>query len=594
MPAISEETSFLFGPNATFLAELYERYLEDPASVDASWRSMFEGLEADGSAILAELRGPSWARTRRSVIGNGKEPHGRTNGAAAAAVAEQPDGDARAATTDSIRALMLIRAYRVRGHLYANLDPLGLHEPEYHPELDYRTYGFDESDLDRPIFIDNVLGLEYASLREILSVLHDTYCGKIGVEFQHIQDPEQKAWIQRRIEQPRNHTDFTERGKRAILERLTEAEVFEQFLDRKYVGTKRFGLEGGESLIPALEQIIKRGSQLGLEEMILGMAHRGRLNVLANVMGKSYTAIFSEFQGTPAHPEDVQGSGDVKYHLGTSSDREFDGKLIHLSLTPNPSHLEAVNPVVLGKVRAKQMQRRGNGSVQDARNKVMGVLLHGDAAFIGQGLVAETLTLSDLKGYRTGGTIHIVINNQIGFTTSPTEARSGPYCSDMADIVQAPVFHVTGDDPEAVVHVARIATEFRYEFNKDVVIDMYCYRRQGHNEADEPAFTQPQMYKKIAEHPTTRQIYARQLIEEGLLSDQESEAMIADFRTRLEVDFEASKNFKPNKADWLEGAWTGLSVAKGDDRRGQTAVPMEVLKEVGHALCTVPEDFNVN
>src|SRR5690606_26539597 len=348
------------------------------------------------------------------------------------------------------------------------------------------------------------------------------------------------------------------------------------------------------SLIPALEQIIKRGSQLGLEEMILGMAHRGRLNVLANVMGKSYTAIFSEFQGTPAHPEDVQGSGDVKYHLGTSSDREFDGKLIHLSLTPNPSHLEAVNPVVLGKVRAKQMQRRGNGSVQDARNKVMGVLLHGDAAFIGQGLVAETLTLSDLKGYRTGGTIHIVINNQIGFTTSPTEARSGPYCSDMAHIIQAPVFHVNGDDPEAVVHVARIATEFRYEFNKDVVIDMYCYRRQGHNEADEPAFTQPQMYTAIGQHPTTRHIYARQLIDEGLLSEQEAEAMIADFRTRLEADFEASKNFKPNKADWLEGAWTGLSVAKGDERRGKTAVPMDLLKEVGVALSTMPEDFNVN
>ena len=606
MSGIPEETSFLFGANATFIAELYGRYLEDPRSVDPSWIPLFEDLKRGDGAPVEALHGPSWGRERAAAVharrpgaGNGHAVEARGAGNGAAAVAEAvgaaDPAAVRAATLDSIRALMLIRAYRVRGHLIANLDPLGLHRIEYHPELDPEHYGFTDADLDRPIFIDNVLGLETASLREILAVLRETYCGNIGVEFQHIQDPVEKDWIQRRIEQPRNQTDFTERGKRAILERLTAAEVFEQFLDRKYVGTKRFGLEGGEALIPALEQIIKRGSQLGLEEAVIGMAHRGRLNVLANVLNKPFQAIFSEFQGNPAHPEDVQGSGDVKYHLGTSSGREFDGRTVHLSLTPNPSHLEAVDPVVLGRVRAKQMQRRDESdSVEASRAKVMAILLHGDAAFIGQGIVAETLTLSDLKGYRVGGTIHVIINNQIGFTTSPTEARSGPYASDTAHIVQAPVFHVNGDDPEAVVHVCRIATEFRYEFGKDVVIDMYCYRRQGHNEADEPAFTQPLMYKAIAQHPTTREIYARRLVDGGVVTQEEADGLVAEFRARLDRDFEASKGYKPNKADWLEGAWTGLSPATGEERRGNTAVALDLLREVGAAMTAIPADFNAN
>ncbi|MET4701549.1 2-oxoglutarate dehydrogenase E1 component [Constrictibacter sp. MBR-5] len=597
-----EELSFLFGGNAVFIAELYSRYVEDPGSVDPSWQAFFDDLRDDPQGTLAETRGPSWGRLKPSVIsGNGHAgangDAAKTGGAAAIAAAVGAAGDPaaiRQATLDSIRALMLIRAYRVRGHLYANLDPLGLHQPVHHPELDYAHYGFTEADLDRPIFIDGVLGLEMASLREIMAILYDTYCGSIGVEFQHIQDPVQKDWIQKRIEQPRNQTDFTERGKIAILERLTQAEVFENFLDRKYVGTKRFGLEGGESLVPALEQIIKRGSQLGLEALELGMAHRGRLNVLATVLGKPFHAIFSEFQGTPAHPEDVQGSGDVKYHLGTSSDREFDGRTVHLSLSPNPSHLEAVDPVVLGKTRAKQLQKMNGGPIEATRDKVMAVLLHGDAAFIGQGLVAETLTLSDLRGYRVGGTIHIVINNQIGFTTSPTDSRSGPYCSDMAHIIQAPVFHVNGDDPEAVVHVARIATEYRFQFKRDVVIDMYCYRRQGHNEADEPAFTQPLMYRAIGKHPTTRQLYAGKLVEEGLMQEGDADAMSAAFRERLEGEFEASKSYKPNKADWLEGAWSGLSAAKGEDRRGNTAASIELLREVGEAITRVPDDFNLN
>jgi len=583
MAVSSEADDFLHGGNALFITELCEQYLCDPASVDESWTAFFAELKSNGRADRAPAPA-AWGRMRPQVIGNGHDAAPEGNGAVA-----EPGEGGRQATHDSIRALMLIRAYRVRGHLYARLDPLGLHEPEHHPELDPATYGFDEDDWDRPIFIDGVLGREHATMREIEAALHDIYSSSIGVEFMHIQDPDQKAWIQRRIERPLNRTQFTERGRRAILERLTEAEVFEHFLDRKYIGTKRFGLEGGEALIPALEQIIKRGGEMGLEEAVIGMAHRGRLNVLANFMGKPFQAIFSEFQGLPANPEDVQGSGDVKYHLGTSSDREFDGNIIHLSLCPNPSNLEVVNPVVIGRARAKQEQRG-----DDDRDKVMPILLHGDAAFIGQGLVAETFELSELKGYKVGGTIHVVINNQIGFTTSPTDSRSSPYCSGMAQIVQAPVFHVNGDDPEAVVHVARIATEFRFRFKRDVVIDMYCYRRQGHNEADEPAFTQPIMYDAIDRHATTRAIYAGRLAAEGLLTEEEADGIVEDFRAKLDRDFEAANSYKPNKADWLEGAWSGIEVASEGDRRGSTAVPLDRLKAVGERLMDMPEGFNLN
>jgi 2-oxoglutarate dehydrogenase E1 component len=609
-----DHLSFLTGGNATFVAELYGRYLTEPTSVDTSWVGFFDDLKSEGVCI-DDLDVASWGRMRASVIepngpnGHGSNGHavngysvnGVTNGADATvvqakaqAVSVATHGSAdphaiRAATLDSIRALMMIRAYRVRGHLYAELDPLGLNPPGYHPELDYRSYGFTDADLDRTIFIDNVLGMETATLREIIEAVNGIYCGQIGVEFMHLQDPHEKAWIQQRIEEPRNQTEFTPLGRKTILERLTEAEAFEHFLDRRYVGTKRFGLEGGESLIPAMEQVIKRGSQLGMEELVVGMAHRGRLTVLTNVMGKSFTAIFSEFQGNSANPEDVQGSGDVKYHLGTSSDREFDGKIVHLSLTPNPSHLETVDPVVIGKVRAKQEQRNDK-----EREKVVPMLLHGDAAFIGQGVVAETFLLSDLKGYGVGGTIHIVTNNQIGFTTSPTDSRGGFYCTDLARSVMAPVFHVNGDDPEAVVHAARICTEFRFRFKKDVVLDIYCYRRQGHNEADEPAFTQPAMYKRIAEQPTTRTLYSARLVAEGLMSQEESDAMVASFRAKLDEDFESSKTYKPNKADWLEGAWSGLNAASGDDRRGATAVNADVLHEIAAKMTSVPDDFSLN
>lgn len=593
-----DPTQFLYSGNQVYVAELYERFLDDPHSVDHRWQEFFASLEDDARDLMTERRGASWAPSDAGVLNQGtletlseqmtagqQLAADRAQMAAPVASGRQ----VREATMDSIRALMLIRAYRVRGHLRANLDPLGLQEREENPELDPMSYGFQEKDLDRPIFINYVLGLEQATLREIMRVLEQTYCGSIGVEFMHIQDPDEKSWIQERIERIRNQPEFTVMGKKAILNRLIETEGFEKFLDKKFTGTKRFGLDGGESLVPAMEQIFKRGSQLGIEEIVLGMAHRGRLNVLANVMGKPFQAIFHEFQGGSSSPDDVGGSGDVKYHLGSSSDRVFDGRSVHLSLTANPSHLECVNTVCLGKVRAKQRQRNDS-----EREKVMALLLHGDAAFAGQGLVPEAFDLSNLRGYKTGGTIHIVINNQIGFTTNPKHSRSSPYCSDVAKVVAAPIFHVNADDVEAVVHVARIATEYRQKFKKDAVIDMICYRRHGHNEGDEPMFTQPLMYKKIGSHPTTREIYSQKLVRENVMSQNEVDQEMSDFLSHLDEDFEAASNYKANKADWLDGAWAGMSVASGEDRRGVTGVPLERLKEVGDGLTRIPDNFHLN
>ncbi|HEX9535418.1 MAG TPA: 2-oxoglutarate dehydrogenase E1 component, partial [Stellaceae bacterium] len=454
---------------------------------------------------------------------------------------------------------------------------------------DFRSYGFGDSDLDREIFIANLFGRERASLREIIAILRETYCGRIGVEYMHIQVPAERAWIQEKFEKRQSRPVLSARVKKEILRTLTQAETFERFLDRRYTGTKRFGIEGAESLMPALEAILYRGGELGIREFVIGMPHRGRLNVLANFVGKPFAAVFSEFQGYSTNPEHVHGSGDVKYHLGTSGDREGGGRTVHLSLAANPSHLEAVDPVVLGKVRAKQLQYGDS-----ERTQVAGILMHGDAAFAGQGLVAESLELSDLVGFCTGGTIHIIVNNQIGFTTAPSAARSSPYPSDVAKGVQAPILHVNGDDPEAVVEVARVATEFRHEFKKDVVIDLFCYRRHGHNETDEPAFTQPLMYRTITRHPTTRQIYAARLAEAGVLRDGEADAMATRFIAELETQFESAKSYRPNKADWLEGAWAGLEQALDNDRRGDTGVAGETLRQIGRGLVTVPEGFRLN
>ena len=599
MSELLRDPTFLSSANSAFLADLFARWAANPGSVDASWQEVFAAFGDDPHSIISGTNGASWA-PHKALIAEGADdtaapaqPKARAD-----AMGQSPQtDDVRQAANDSIRALMLVRAYRVRGHLHADLDPLGLAPKADHSELDPFSphYGFSVNDLDRQIYIAGVLGRQTATLREIVDTLTATYCGSIGVEFMHIQDPTEKAWIQERIEQGRNHTTFTPEGKRAILERLTAAECFEHFLQKKYTGTKRFGLEGGEATIPAIEQILKRGGQLGLQDVVLGMPHRGRLNILANVLNKPFVAIFSEFQGNTSTPDDVQGSGDVKYHLGTSADRDFDGNVIHLSLTANPSHLEAVNAVVLGKVRAKQVRRSTSSPANDdARREVLALLLHGDAAFAGQGLVHETLMMSDLIGYRTGGTIHVIVNNQIGFTTTPKYSRSGPYCSDIAKSIQAPIFHVNGDDPEAVVHAARLATEYRQRFLRDVVVDIVCYRRHGHNEGDEPAFTQPVMYRAIAAHPTTRTIYAHQLVNEGLLTQADTELIVSDFMARMDAEFAATSTFRPNKADWLEGKWQGLSQAPQRYNRGETGIDPPVLGEVGQAIARIPNEITVN
>ena len=584
------DLTFLSAANATFIAEMNAAWRRDPSAVDRRWATYFERLNALGESSVEVDQGPSWARNESRIVG-AVDPADSVDAVAAghAAGRHMNAGDMRAATLDSLRAVMLIRAYRIRGHLLAKLDPLSLETKPLHPELDPATYGFTEADWDRPIFINYVLGLETATLREILETLRRTYSNTIGVEFMHIQDPAQKAWIQERIEAIGNRTDFTKRGKKAIYERLVDAEEFEKYLHKKYTGTKRFGVDGGEAMIPAIEQILKRGTQLGVRELVVGMAHRGRLNILHNVFGKPFRAIISEFLGNPANPEDAGGSGDVKYHMGASSDREFDGKTVHLSLAPNPSHLEIVDPVVVGRVRAKQEQR---GDVD--RKEVVGILLHGDAAFAGQGVVAETFAFSALRGYRTGGTIHIIHNNQIGFTTSPHYSRSSPYPTDVAKMVMAPIFHVNGDDPEAVVHAARIAIEFRQAFGTDVVLDVFCYRRFGHNEGDEPMFTQPLMYKTIGKHPTTRTIYADKLVAEGIMTQEEAQKVVDDRISYLDAEFEAGTNYRPNKADWLEGSWSGMRTAHGVERRGDTAVALDTLRQIGESMTTVPEHMTLN
>ncbi|MEJ1991224.1 MAG: 2-oxoglutarate dehydrogenase E1 component, partial [Maritimibacter sp.] len=446
-----------------------------------------------------------------------------------------------------------------------------------------------EADMDRPIFLDQVLGLEVASLRQILEIVKRTYCGTFALQYMHISDPEQAGWLKERIEGLGKEIAFTREGRRAILNKLVESEGFEKFCHVKFMGTKRFGLDGAEALIPAMEQIIKRGGNLGAKEVVIGMPHRGRLNVLANVLSKPYRAIFNEFQGGSYKPEDVDGSGDVKYHLGASADREFDGNKVHLSLTANPSHLEAVNPVVLGKARAKTDQLN-----DPLRTSVIPVLLHGDAAFAGQGVVAECFGLSGLRGHKTGGTIHIVVNNQIGFTTAPHFSRSSPYPTDIALMVEAPIFHVNGDDPEAVVHAAKVATEFRQKFQKDVVIDIFCYRRFGHNEGDEPMFTNPAMYKNIKTHKTTLQLYTERLVRDGLIPEGEIEDMKTVFQANLNAEFEAAKDYKPNKADWLDGRWSHMNRQGKEYQRGQTAISPEALADIGTALTTPPEGFTLH
>ncbi len=582
MAGVDVLASAFTGGNAAYLSDLYARWIAAPDSIDPSFATFFASLDDDTRAVLCDAAGASWAPRSWDAT---PPP---APGAAPAPLAE---GEIRARTLDSLRALMLIRTYRVRGHLQARLDPLGLQVPKPHAELDPAYHGFGPADYDRPIFINGVLGLQDASLRQILTILERSYCGAIGVEFMHIQDPDQKAWIQRRIEGAPWLETPPAAARRALLTHLTEAEGFEAFCQKRFVGTKRFGLEGGDVTIPALHAILDVAAHAGVREVAIGMPHRGRLNTLVNVLRKPFTAVFSEFAGASSKPEDVQGSGDVKYHLGTSTDIDHAGHTVHLSLQPNPSHLEAVDPVVIGKIRARQDM---DGDRQ--RKRAMAILMHGDAAFAGQGLVYETLAMSQLIGYRVGGTVHVIVNNQIGFTTVPAHAYSGLYCTDVAKSIQSPILHVNGDDPEAVVYAARLAAEYRQQFAADIVLDIVCYRRHGHNEADEPAFTQPVMYKAIRARKTVRALYADRLVTEGVLTAAEAQAMADEFTAKLEAAYQAAQSYRPNKADWLEGRWTGLKQADEAEERVDepTAVPTETLRLIGAALAHVPADFDVN
>ena len=546
-------------------------------------------------------RGPSWERANWPLSATDDltaslDPTQmalEVKAAAKAAGKPMAESDAVAAASDSIRAMMLVRTYRVRGHLAANLDPLGLSKQDIPADLTPEYHGFSGTDLDKRVYVGGTLGLEWTTVRELVDTLRANYCGPVGLEYMHISDVEERRFLQERMEGKDAAIQFTPEGKKAILAKVIEAEQYEKFLGRKYVGTKRFGLDGGESMIPALEAVIKYGGQLGVREIVYGMPHRGRLNVLANVMAKPYRIIFHEFSGGSANPDDVGGSGDVKYHLGTSTDREFDGIKVHMSLVPNPSHLEAVNPVVLGKVRANQTARDDLGK----HEQVLPVLLHGDAAFAGQGIVWECLGFSGIRGYNTGGCLHFIVNNQVGFTTSPQYARSSPYPSDVAKGVQAPIFHVNGDDPEAVTFACKIAIEFRQTFHRDIVIDMWCYRRFGHNEGDEPGFTQPLMYKVIKNHPAVSTLYAQRLQAEGVIDANWSNEHAMRFVQALEQEFASAADYKANAADWFGGRWSGLSKPADPEtarRNVPTGITRKLFDSLGRTLTTVPEGHNIH
>lgn len=586
------ENSYLYGANSTFIEELYERYLQNPSSVDGSWQRFFASLGDPAPHAV------SWDQAPAGVIGQ-PDPD-------APAAPKAAKGDAKAAPAPAagvstaqmqeeallaLKAQQLIRAYRGRGHLRATLDPLGIEKPKMHVDLDPATYGFTAADYDRSIYLGGNLGRERATLREIMSFLEATYCGTMGVEFMHIQDPAQREWVQKRWEEVQGKPRFSNDDKKGILRTLLEVEGFEEFVQVKYTGMKRFSIQGGDAMVPGLVAILDTASKVGVDEIVIGMPHRGRMNVLTTIMGKPYSELLSIFNGNLDFPENIDSSGDVKYHLGASHDRVMaDGKSMHLSLTANPSHLEIVNPVVVGKVRAKQDQHK-----DEDRKKVMALTLHGDAAFAGQGSVPETLSLAELRGYRTGGTVHVVVNNQIGFTTAPSYSRFTPYPTDVAKMIQAPIFHANGDDPEAVVFCCQLATEFRQAFGRDSVVDIICYRKYGHNEGDEPMFTQPIMYKTISKKQLPAHIYGQRLMAEGVMTEAEigaeAEAILAHFNK----EYDAAKDFKPNKANWLEGKWTGFTkAASGLGKEPDTGVDLGMLKSIGNALAVVPEGFNLN
>ena len=585
-----KKTSFLNKSNSAFIEQMYLKFINKDADLPESWRNYFLDIGEEIDLVVSEINGPTWSPQKKKINLEEIKKNLNYEDQSISKLKQSKyidDIDIKKTNRNSIRAVSLIRSYRQRGHLISKIDPLELREIEYLDELHPESYGFNKEDYKKKIYLDGITNKDYSNIREILSFLKKTYCGSIGYEYMHISNPSERKWIRDRVEKDENALQFTKNGKNAILNKLIQAEGFEKFLNTKFVGTKRFGLDGAESLIPALEQIIKIGGQYKIKEVKIGMSHRGRLNVLANVLQKSYKRIFNEFAGEMSNDgEDT--AGDVKYHLGASSDREFDGNSVHVSLTDNPSHLEAVNPVVLGQARAKQFFHKDRD-----RNKVIPILIHGDAAFAGQGIVAECFAMSGLPGHNTGGTIHIIINNQIGFTTSPRFARSSPHPSDVAKMVDAPIIHANGDDPEAVVYATRIATEFRLKFNRDVVIDLVCYRRFGHNEGDEPSFTQPLMYKKIRSHPSTINIYGEKLINENVILKEDLNSQIKKFKELLDQQFKTAKDYKP-KIEWFEGTWSRYKPEKGKDKRGATGIDLNILSNISNKINTVPSEVNIH
>ncbi|MBK8253761.1 MAG: 2-oxoglutarate dehydrogenase E1 component [Polyangiaceae bacterium] len=579
-----------FGVNAGFVEELFAQYLENPEAVDPAWRDFFDE------------RTQKPARTKGPIIPENGHKNGNGNGHGALLYASEvphamhlptTEGEALAQAALHARIYQLVNAYRVRGHLFAHLDPLGV-PPNAPPELDLANFGLGPEDLDTLFPTVDLAGVPpQLTLREIILRLEETYCRSIGVEFTHVEDPEQRTWLQKQMESTKNRLVLGREDQLRILTKLSDAEIFEQFIHRSYeAGTKRFSLEGGESMIPLLDLMVEHAGALGVSEIVMGMAHRGRLNVLANILNKSPREIFAAFEDADA--ERYLGSGDVKYHLGYSTDRLTEtGARVHLTMTFNPSHLEFVNPVVEGRVRAKQDRR---GADDAARRAVMPLLIHGDAAFIGQGIVPETLNLSGLPGYQTGGTVHLIVNNQVGFTTNPEDSRSTRYASDITRMLKVPVIHVNGEDPEAVTHVARLAIEWRQRFGKDVVIDMYCYRRYGHNEGDEPRYTQPLMYAAIDKKPTVRQIYVKRLVELGQISESQADDIVRRRREALAqaLDEVKQRGFAPVTYA-MGGVWSPYY--GGPEKMNPdvpTAVPADTLIGLAKKLLEYPEGFHVN
>ncbi|SEM53605.1 2-oxoglutarate dehydrogenase E1 component [Luteibacter sp. UNCMF331Sha3.1] len=555
------QTSYLDAGNATYIEDLAQRYERDPASLPPEWRNALGNIPP----------GPAPTTPQRAPVAS-------------------PDGTG--AVKDAVRAQAMIQAFRTRGHFGAQLDPLGLKAPLPHAGLDPAEHGFANADLDRSVFVDGAFGRESMTLRELEGALRQRYTGSIGYEYMHIVDPARREWLRQRIEHAEPPGALARDEKLALLKKLVEVKGFERYLDKKFVGTTRFGADGAEATIPALEAIVQMAARHGVTDIVIGMAHRTRLNVMSQVLNKPHRAIFSEFRGGSFIPEGIEGSGDVKYHAGVSADREIDGRTMHLSMAANPSHLEVVDPVVLGNVRAKQ--DRNGDSV--ARSTVLPLLIHGDAAFAGQGVVAEMFGLSGLEGHRTGGSVHFIINNQIGFTTNPVDSRSTAHPSDLARMVDAPIFHVNGDDPEAVIAVSRLAFEYRQTFGMPAVVDMVCFRFYGHNEGDEPAFTQPAMYAAIRAHPSTLEIYVERLRGEGIVTDKDVDTMKAEWVAHLDAEFEASDAYRPERADWLEGRWKGIRSTQDPkaDTIGDTAARSDALVDVGSTLTRVPDGFQVH